>query len=169
MEYAHGRRAWQVLPGVASRVFLAVCVSIFVLVGLVMFVWLFVPIIFGPEDVLRAYRFPEEHAHVRALAWTSAGPDTSAKSAGIAHDFDGDGTADVVTTEYLHREPIFGRATSGMVYVRSGTTGAALLAHAIACPLPEASFCGDRDGNGTDDLHVVDAGQSHLLGFVYEP
>jgi hypothetical protein len=79
-------------------------------------------------------------------------------------DFDGDGVEDELSVDYVHREPLFARTTSGMVYVYSGRTGEVLLARAVDVPINTAWWCGDRDGNGTDEVLVRDNGRRFALG-----
>jgi hypothetical protein len=117
----------------------------------------------GGEDMVRAYSFPEQHGGIYELGQPAELPTTS-REPSVAADFDGDGTADDLWVDYLHREPLFGRATSGMVYVRSGRTGDVPLAHAVATPLNMATWCGDLDGNGTDDVLLEDLGRRFVLG-----
>jgi hypothetical protein len=40
--------------------------------------------------------------------------------------------------------------------VRSGVDGSILLAHVLDTPMNTVRWCGDVDGNGTDDLFVQD-------------
>jgi hypothetical protein len=54
-----------------------------------------------------------------------------------------------------------------MVWVRSGRTHELLLAHAID-GMFDATWCGDIDGNGADDLRVSDCGREYVLGYQRE-
>lgn len=111
-------------------------------------------------DILRAYPSPERHDGIRELAVTASLP-----ASVLAGDFDGDGTEDTLSIEYFHMEPLFQRTTSGMVEVRSGGTGEILLAHAVDTPLSRATWCGDIDGNGTEEVLIQDDGRRFALGF----
>jgi hypothetical protein len=106
-----------------------------------------------------AYPSPEMHEHVRRLP---IGADAVSAS-DAAHDFDGDGIADAFNVSCFHMEPLFRRATSGMLRVRSGSDGTTLLAHALDTPMDPVEWCGDRDGNGSDDLIVSDQGERFVL------
>ena len=118
----------------------------------------------GGEDVLRAYSLPERHEGTYEIGPSDVLP-TSARSPDFTRgDFDGDGTADDLTVDYVHREPLFGRTTSGMVYVRSGRTGRVLLAHAVATPMNMVNWKGDLDRNGTDDILIEDERRQFVLG-----
>lgn len=112
-------------------------------------------------DVWRAYPSPESLAGVADLGdeHVPARPPT------LHSDFDGDGTPDTLTTEYVHMEPLFRRATSGLVRVNSGADGSVLFARATLVPLPNATWFGDADGNGTDDALVPD-GDARVFGRV---
>lgn len=112
------------------------------------------------DDVRRAYPSPEVHEHVSELDPAS----TRAASPAVRQDFDGDGVVDHLDVEYLHMEPLLARATSGMVYVWSGATREVLFAHAVANPMIQASWWGDVDGNGTDDVRVEDAPAVRVFG-----
>lgn len=103
------------------------------------------------EDVGRAYLDRDRLSGVdvlelRELAW---GPALEPR---LARDFDGDGVEDSVETEYLHREPLFDRSTSGVLRVRSGADGSLLAQRMTATPICNERWIGDVDGNGTDDL-----------------
>jgi hypothetical protein len=116
-------------------------------------------------DILRAYPSPETHDHVHEIALSDAQVALDPESESGRTDFDGDGTPDELDVEYFHMEPLFSRTTSGMVYVRSGRTNELLLAHAVDTPLCRAHWCGDLDGNGTDDLRIRDDGRCFALGY----
>lgn len=69
-------------------------------------------------------------------------------------DFDGDGVVDKLEVVYLHREFLTQESTSGMVYVWSGMDGAMLLAHPVPTPMSDAFWCGDSDGDRSDEVFV---------------
>jgi hypothetical protein len=114
------------------------------------------------DDYLRVYTYPEFHRGVRDVL-RPASPDRLHRTE--AGDFDGDGITDKLDTDYVHREPLFQRTTSGMVYVRSGRTGELLLAHAVATPFNYGEWVGDVDGNGTSDVLIRDNPRPVVLGF----
>ncbi|MFN0009952.1 MAG: hypothetical protein ACKVXR_18825 [Planctomycetota bacterium] len=116
----------------------------------------------GFADVRRAYPSPELHVGVQELALSA--PRTKGESAEVSRDFDGDGVADELSNEYFHMEPLFERATSGMVRVRSGATSELLLAHAVPTPFTPCSWFGDVDGNGTEDVLVQEMQRTVVLG-----
>lgn len=84
------------------------------------------------------------------------GPADTANAPSLAHDFDGDGSADEFSVEYFHMEPVFSDdATSGLLRVRSGKDSSDLLVFPTATPMVSVAWAGDLDGNGTDDLRVT--------------
>jgi hypothetical protein len=83
---------------------------------------------------------------------------------GLDRDFDGDGTLDRIEVEYYHQEPMFSASKSGMVIVSSGATGEPLLAYAVDCPMNPVAWCGDVDGNGTEDVLVVENARAVVIG-----
>jgi hypothetical protein len=120
------------------------------------------------DDILRAYPSPEQNDHVRELPLSDAQVTSESATDSATGDFDGDGTPDELTVEYFHIEPLFSRATSGMLHVVSGRTRELLLARVIDTPFSEAKWCGDLDGNGTDDLRIHDEGRWRALGYQRE-
>jgi hypothetical protein len=124
--------------------------------------FLIIAVLDGSRDVLRAYPSPEFHADVREIPVPI--PHAVSEDALTPRDFDGDGVADQLSNESFHMEPLFARATSGMVQVRSGATMKLLLAHAVSTPVDRVSWCGDADGNGTEDVLVEELGRSTVLG-----
>lgn len=86
------------------------------------------------------------------------------KSEEASGDFDGDGVPDRLDVEYYHQEPLFSKPTSGIAMVVSGATGRTLLAVAVSTPMDRAHWCGDLDGNGTDDVLVVQIGNAVVFG-----
>jgi hypothetical protein len=120
------------------------------------------------EDIARAYPSPEMHWHVRELGLSDAELASKPGSESAPADFDGDGTLDELVFEYFHMEPLFSRPTSGMIRVISGRTHELLLAHAVDGPFSRVEWCGDLDGNGTDDLRIHDEGRWRALGYQRE-
>ncbi len=122
--------------------------------------------VLGGEDMLRAYPSRERHEGVYELAVPESelaalpGLDSDEGNG----DFDGDGVTDELSVEYFHIEPLFKRSTSGLVEVRSGRTGQVLLAHLVDAAINRAWWYGDRDGNGTEDILVLDEGHRFVLG-----
>jgi hypothetical protein len=98
-------------------------------------------------DIVRGWRNPPHYALVQRLEPSPAAR-PPARERG---DFDGDGVDDELEKTYLHRDFVFAESTSGMLYVRSGASGAVLLAHPLPTPMNLAHWCGDIDGDGRDD------------------
>jgi hypothetical protein len=116
-------------------------------------------------DTLRAYTHPDQLADVRVL--DADGPARRAPSEPrVVADFDGDGTVDTIEVEYLRREPLFARTTSGMLRVLSGADGSVLAARAVSIPICRETWCGDIDGNGTDDVRFQDEGVTYVLSYA---
>lgn len=126
--------------------------SVTFLVALVLGTTVALAIVPDGWDIVNAYPSPEHHAGVARLdvpfpdgiEWDHRG------------DFDGDGTDDVLEVESYSMQRLFGRWTGGLLRLRSGRTKELLFAHALPTPIDTAVWCGDRDGNGTDDVLVED-------------
>ncbi len=122
-----------------------------VLVGcVVVLVGLFVLLrFFGDgEDIVRGWKNPPQYSMVQRLEPSPATRPPERERG----DFDGDGVDDELEKTYLHRDFVFAKSTSGMVYVRSGASGAVLLTHPLPAPVSAAHWCGDIDGDGRDDV-----------------
>lgn len=117
------------------------------------------------QDTLRAYPSPERLKGVRDIDLTSSQAAERSSQKLEAGDFDGDGSQDELAVEYYHMEPLFSRDTSALAYVHSGRDHRLLLARAVDCPFTDVHWCGDVDGNGTDDLFVEDDGRRFAMGF----
>ncbi len=107
-------------------------------------------------DVWHAYPSPERHENVSVQRFEFGALPPADAAGRITADFDGDGIADRVETEYFHMEPLFSRSTSGLLHVISGADGSRLATHAIDTPENTAYWCADRDHNGTNELVVED-------------
>lgn len=112
-------------------------------------------------DWARAWTHPDRLAGVEVIAAGDMGGRSVAPV--VARDFDGDGTADLVETEYVRREPILGRVTSGMIRVLSGADGSMLAQRATSTPICRERWIGDVDGNGTDDIAFEDGLETLVL------
>lgn len=126
--------------------------------------WIVFAMYADPDDVLRAYPSPEVLDGTRIIELASLQTADRPSLALDAGDFDGDGTRDELAIEYHHMEPLFSRDTSALAYVYSGRSHAVLLAREIDCPFTDVHWCGDVDGNGTDDLFVDDDGRPYAMG-----
>lgn len=116
----------------------------------------------GDHDVQNSLRSPEKHSGVYSIQdWK---PEVAFVPPPDSGDFDGDGTADLLTVEYYHQEPLFSPSTSGMLYVRSGRTKEVLLAHAVPTPLMGGQWTSDVDGNGTTDVLIWSLRSHAVLG-----
>ncbi|MEM7515833.1 MAG: hypothetical protein AAF368_02770 [Planctomycetota bacterium] len=130
---------------------------LFALAGLSL---LFVLLLLTNKDMANAYPSPERHERVKRLPAASISVSVAATGPeelpGLEEerDFDGDGVADRLSIEFFQMEPLFTPVTSGMVLIHSGATGALLLAHAVPSPLDFPKWCGDVDGNGTEDVFL---------------
>lgn len=116
-------------------------------------------------ELLAAYAHRDRLAGVNVFRLSDI-PSRPPATPRVAHDFDGDGTADSVETEYLHREPLFDRTTSGILRVSSGADGSLLAQRVTATPICTERWIGDVDGNGTDDVAFEDGCDTLVLARV---
>lgn len=115
-----------------------------------------------PFDRMRAYPSPERHEGV-ARVELDGGVAPKALEDG---DFDGDGIEDKLSLDCFHMKPFGGRETRGLVSVRSGKTGELLLAHAVSFCFSfarSATWIGDLDGNGSNEVLIEDDGSRFAL------
>jgi hypothetical protein len=126
------------------------------------------------KEARSAWRSPETEVGVARLRLGAAARGVQrGESAGYGEDssaladFDGDGTLDRLSVEYYHQEtPFAKKSSSGMVLVMSGSTGETLLGYATPCHFYPASWCGDVDGNGTQDVIAESDIEPIVFGFV---
>jgi hypothetical protein len=117
-------------------------------------------LVVGPDEILRAYPSPERHKGVRE--WSAASAELPRAPEG---DFDGDEVKDVIDCRGYYMQPFFGEKTRVLVEIRSGASGELLLVHAWSGMSWDAPFwCGDLDGNGTDEVAVEDGDEMTVLG-----
>lgn len=141
-----------------------VAVGIAALCLLIVVVWVWSAVI---VDILAAYPSPERHEHVRVTHLAAPVSSATTRAPSVAHDFDGDGTPDRFETEYYHMEPLFSRVGNGLLRVISGADGSVLVCHATVTPIANEEWCGDFDGNGTDDVLCDDDGQWCVLARMH--
>lgn len=103
------------------------------------------------EDLARGWSNPGRYESVRRESLPAHDLKLPMSERG---DFDGDGVADKLEVVYLRREFLTKESTSGMVYVWSGEDGTVLLAHPVPTPMSDVFWCGDSDGDRSDEVFV---------------
>jgi hypothetical protein len=113
-------------------------------------------------DIVRGWSNPPQYAQVQRLENSVSNPPQPRERG----DFDGDRVDDKLDVTYLHRDFVFAESTSGMLYVRSGASGAVLLAHPLPTPMNAARWCGDIDGDGRDEVWADTPAPGTVFAFV---
>ena len=90
---------------------------------------------------------------------------------GESGDFDGDGVLDSLTMDALEFPDGWGTSERAVVRIRSGADQSVLLEHDTGVTVwgwvcGEGHWCGDIDGNGTDDVLFSDDRGRYALGSV---
>jgi hypothetical protein len=115
------------------------------------------------DDIRRGWTVTGEYESTRRTRAVVAPTGTPRATRG---DFDGDGVDDELEVVYLVRELLFSAGTRGMLYVRSGASGAVLLAHPLPTPMNAARWCGDIDGDGRDEVWADTPAPGTVFAFV---
>jgi hypothetical protein len=142
--------------GISIGAVIAGCVAVLIgLYGLLRFVG-------DGADILRGWSNPPQYVQVQRLESSLTEPPQPRERG----DFDGDGVDDKLDVTYLHRDFVFAESTSGMLYVRSGASGAVLLAHPLPTPMNAARWCGDVDGDGRDEVWADTPAPGTVFAFL---
>jgi len=78
-------------------------------------------------------------------------------------DFDGDGEPDLLGSEYGGYDCLWAPCGSAAIVVLSGRTGERILCQRVATPFSRGEWCGDVDGNGTEDVLVESMNRGLLV------